>query len=169
MMIKELTVSGRDDVRCIITKTTDMGNAFRVGEAVLIHSTGLQLLVSARNGSDRCIDMIIHVLSQLREEGYRIYACFALNGMFADSIRRTLGKSGLDDPCVVCSDEGAETAEKYSSFVLTVPDSSENGFCTLTRPGAGKGSGLMIGCNKEELAKALSAAAASAERNGAEK
>ena len=169
MMIKELTVSGRSDVRCIITKTTDLGNAFRAEESFCVHESALQLLVSARNGSDKCLSLIIQVLSQLGKDGIRICACFALNGLFADSIRRKLAGSDLIDPAVVCSDEGIAAAEKYSSYVLTVPDSSEGGFCTLTRPGRPKGSGLMIGCNGEELSKALTAAAGSIERNGADR
>ncbi|MBQ7187632.1 MAG: hypothetical protein IJR91_08370 [Ruminococcus sp.] len=168
MMIKELTVSGRDDVRYIITSAQDAGGSVRVDEAVAVHSSGTQLLVSAKNGSDSCLKAVVKAVAKLQQEGAEIYACFHVDELFAERIRRTAVTEQVKDVCVICSDEAAETAERYSSFVLSVPDSDSGAFYKLSRAGGSDKAVLIIGCSGEELEAALSAISGGAERNGAE-
>ena len=168
MMIKELTVKGRDDVRYIITKSTPCGNALRIDEAVAVYGSGLRLFVSAKNASDICLKTVIDTLAVLRLSGRTVHANFCVDDLFAERIRGELRSAELSDMCVVCSEEAADAARKHSSFVLTVPDSDEGCFFTLTRAeGTNKGM-LLISCDPAELEKALTAISGSRERNGAD-
>ena len=168
MMIKELKVRGRDDVRYIITKSTPCGNALRIDEAVTVYVSGLRLFVSAKDGSDICLKTVIDTLAALRAKGITVRACFRADELFADRIRKELLSAELSDMSVFCSEEASEAAKKYSSFVLTVPDSDEGCFFTLTRAEDTNKGKLLIGCDPEELEKALTALSGSMERNGAD-
>ena len=167
MMINELTVKGRSDVRYIVTKSTICGNAVRIEEAAAVYTSGLRLFVSARKGSDLCLKAVIDALTAIRAKGIELHACILTDELFADNIRRQLVPAKLGDLSVVCSDEAAGVSRHHSSFVLTVPDSDEGGFFTLARADAPKKGTLVIGCDAEELEKALTAVSG-AERKGAD-
>ena len=158
-----LSVKGRDNVRYIVTRSTESGGAVHIEEAVAVYSEGMQLLIMARGGSDKSLKRVLSVLTALKNQECVIYACICADELTARSIRSSVIRSELENCCVVTSEEALEVAKRYCRFTLTVPHCDENGFYTL-----GQGNRrLMIGCNNAELREALSAAA-EAERNGAE-
>ena len=162
-MNKILSAKGRENVRYIVTRSTDTSGAVRIDEAVAVFIDGLQLLIKAGNCSEKWLKRAVSAVVKLCAEGYDIHMCIHTDALSADTIRRAVNKPELAGTSVVTSEEALEAALRYSRFVLTVPHCDEGGFYTL-----GQGDKrLMIACEGTELAETL-AAAAGTERNGAQ-